>query len=135
MQASLLAALTPSAWVALAVIIAVSVAARRRAEGESIASLPSRNRWLLEATLLLLIPVVLLIVAQSSDPAIAGRRDDRLVTWAMYGVVAVQLVLGSALIWRHRQRWLATVVITIGFCWWTLGASFMGYMALTDNWL
>jgi hypothetical protein len=127
---------SPQAWLALAAIVVVAVAAHRRAEAEERApAAHSRSRWLLELAPLLIVPIGLLSAAQLSDPGIAGQRDMRTVAFVLVAAITLQVVLGSGLLWRHRHRWLPTLVIAGGLCWWTLGVGFMAYMALTDNWL
>jgi hypothetical protein len=137
LAAMLLAALAPEGWAAMAVVIAAAVAAQRRADRDPVdePELP-RSRWLVEQALLLVVPVAILAASSlMNDSETAGRRDMNTVFYAVAGVVAVQLALGCWLIWRHRQRWLATVLITGALCWWTLGTAVIANMALTDNWL
>jgi hypothetical protein len=132
----LLVAIAPEGWAAMAVLVAVAVAAQRRADREPDVPMPARNRWLRALALLIIIPVGLLIAAtQMGDPHEAGLRDMDAVCYSLIGIVLMQLALGSALIWRYRQRWLPTVLIAGGICWWSVGAALIAYLALTANWI
>lgn len=132
----LLAAVAPEGWAALAVVVGFAVAAHRRAARDDPGASPARGSWLFGLALLLVIPVGLLIAAaRLGGTPEAGLRDMDTIYYLLTGVVVLQLALGAAMIWRHRQRWLPTVVVAGALCWWALGAACLAYMALTDNWL
>jgi hypothetical protein len=133
----LLAAVAPEGWAALAVVVGFAVAAHRRARRDDPdRALPARRVWMFGLALLGVIPVGLLIAAsQLGGTPEAGSRDMDATYYLLTGVVVAQLALAAALIWRHRQRWLPTVVVAGALCWWSLGAACLAFMAITDNWL
>lgn len=137
LEAMLLVAIAPEGWAAMAVLIAVAVAAQRRADRESPDEpLPGRAGWFSGLALLLVVPVGLLVAAtQTGGTPDAGLRNVNEVYYTLVAILVAQLALGSGLIWWHRRRWLPTVLFVGGLCWWALGAGFIAYMSLTDNWM
>lgn len=136
-EGTALAAITPFGWVPVAVLIAVGVAAERRADAdESDIARQSKGRWVAELATLAIIPLALVVAATVlTVPPHASTRDIQAVEYVLYAVLAVQTLLGAGLIWRHRLRRMPTVVTAVAFTLWAAGATFIATMAITDNWL
>lgn len=132
-----LAAITPFGWIPVAALIAVSVAAERRADrDESDIPRQSKGRWMAELATLAIIPLALIVAATLlTVPAQSSTREIQAVEYALLAVLALQAPLGAGLIWRHRLRRLPTVVTAVAFALWAAGATFIATMAITDNWL
>jgi cytochrome bd-type quinol oxidase subunit 2 len=129
-----LALLVPQLWFALAVIAGTALLARRRNSGDTP---PSRPRWALEMSALLIIPVVMLawgLYFWPSPRDEAGNHES-LALVVLDGLAIAQAALAVWLTWRHRRRLWETVAASGLAAWWATAALFTATMAITNTWL
>jgi hypothetical protein len=104
-------------WLALATVGFVAWKARRSARpGANI----TRLRWILELAALLVVPLSLLAIGLGFWESLPPARERLEV--AVWIVAALELLIGLALVWRHRGRAPSTVVAVCAALVWTTGA-------------
>jgi len=127
----------PWFWGALALVIGVGLYARRRgATGPTSATGVTRTRWLLELAGLVVAPLAMLALGLYIWPAAAARSPyETQALYALDGLCVIHVALAAFLTWRHKQRLIPTVGVTLLSTWWAFGALVTASMAVTKTWL